>query len=77
MHCYACDKTVEPEALDPKTDRYYCFPCFEATNEVILNKEMNEVRRGESYGQEVLDYIVGVEPDFEVVDEFKEEEDSE
>lgn len=34
--CFACDITVQ-DGYDRKTDRYYCFTCFEPTNKVILS----------------------------------------
>lgn len=34
--CHACNVIVQ-DGYDKKTDRYYCFECFEPTNKVILS----------------------------------------
>jgi hypothetical protein len=37
LRCFCCDTIVE-EGYDGKTDRFYCFECFEATNDVLLQQ---------------------------------------
>lgn len=45
MRCFACDKAVQ-DGYDKKTDRWYCFECFEPTNQILakqLDDEMAEL----------------------------------
>lgn len=42
MRCFACDKQVL-EGFDKKTDRWYCFDCYEATNQVLMKQLDDEM----------------------------------
>lgn len=39
MRCFACDSQVSSNALDSKTNRYYCEECFAFTVEEMLSQD--------------------------------------
>lgn len=42
--CFACNEPTEhKDSYDSLTDRNYCSPCYEATNEVIYNRDQQEL----------------------------------
>jgi DNA-directed RNA polymerase subunit N (RpoN/RPB10) len=56
MRCFACDRVVT-DGYDKKTDRWYCFECFSATNDVLVKQLDDEMEALFGFGKDTYQLI--------------------